>query len=169
MRALQKIHHEQSGYTVVEMIVTMALVTLVTGGMVSTFAIFDSVQTAWHDRNQARAVSVVAEEAIVQDASNYRVVTAGDTLALEAPSDCGGSTFTVTYRVEDNELRRTVKGQKYRVVAHGIARLEASTPNPGEVHVILSVVAADSRPQDPLVESGFDVSSRNPTRSLCAG
>lgn len=172
MKALRSIHHEQSGFTLVEMIVTMALVTVVTGGMVSTFAIFDSVQTAWRDRNQARAVSVVAEEAIARDAGSYRVVGCPQVLCLQPPSDGNGSTFRVSYSVNraKNGLVRTVTGQLPRVVAHGITAMTASCKgHPGVVHVVLSVVASGSRPQDPAVldEPGFDVSSRNPGGPGC--
>jgi prepilin-type N-terminal cleavage/methylation domain-containing protein len=177
LKALRSIHHEQSGFTLVEMIVTMALVTVVTGGMVSTFAIFDSVQTAWRDRNQARAVSVVAEEAIARDAGSYRVVGCPQVLCLQPPSDGNGSTFTVSYSVNraKNGLVRTVTDQlrrvvELRVVEHGITAMTASCKgHPGVVHVVLSVVASGSRPQDPAVldEPGFDVSSRNPGGSGC--
>ncbi|HEV3235119.1 MAG TPA: type II secretion system protein [Candidatus Dormibacteraeota bacterium] len=177
MKALRRLLHEQSGFTAVEMIVTMALVTVVTGGMVSTFAIFDRVQTAWRDRNQARAVSVVAEEAIVRDARVYRVVSAsGATLVLQAPSDGDGPTFTVSYSVNQagQELIRTVQpGNSQTVVAHGVANMTAScnTGQKGVVHVLLSIAAVGAGPNDAKTVDdvpGFDVASRNQTGSVCA-
>lgn len=158
----------------------MSLVTVVTGGLVSTFAIFDRVQTAWRDRNQARALSVVAEEAIVRDARVYQVVSAGNrTLVLSSPVDGNGSKFTVSYSVSSdskNELRRTVVGGDGKqlsqtVVAHGINDMTAScSGHPGVVHVELWVVPAGSSPQDKPIkdEPGFDVASRNPVGAGCS-
>lgn len=177
MKALRRLHHDQAGFTIVEMIVTMALVTFVTGGMVSGFAIFDRVQAAWRDRTQARAVSTVAEEAIVRDARVYQVAKSpNSTLVLQAPSDGGGSTFTVTYTVDKSAggLVRTVTAANQQVsravVAHGITDMTATCGgHPGVVHVLLSVAVVGGRPNDVVPDTpGFDVSPRNPGGSECS-
>jgi type II secretory pathway pseudopilin PulG len=125
----------QDGYTAVEMIITMAMTAIVSGAIFSSFLVLDRIQTAWEQREQARAVGVLAEAPLLRDVQAYQVMTKkGDKLILQGVSTDPLSTpFKVRYFVQaspggDSLLKRIVEQPPTpafaTTVAHGVQSIQ---------------------------------------------
>lgn len=157
---LQSLHRGQSGLTVVEMIITMALTGIVMGAIFSVYLLLYRVQTTFQDKSQARAVGLVAEQRLQEDLQRYTVtqlssdLTATD-LVLSAVTTGSGPTFSVTYKVDkQSRLTRQATGDpRPTIVAHGIRTASVScdgtNPTP-EMTVQMQVdVSGDGVPVTP--------------------
>lgn len=135
----------QRGYTAIEMIVTMALTTIISGTIFSSFLVLNRVQTDWENRDQAQAVGVVAEQSIVRDMHAYPPLRLGaDSLELTSASAAplvtpNSPTYYVCYWIHgsDHLLRRSSSANNTcssslppstpnTVVAHGVTHFTAT-------------------------------------------
>jgi type II secretory pathway pseudopilin PulG len=168
---LRSLHRGQSGLTVVEMIITMALTSIVMGAIFSVYLLLYRVQTNFEDKSQARSVGLVAEQRLQEDLQRYTVTKVSPDLkttdlVLSAATSIGGPTFSVTYTVDkQNRLTRQATGDpRPTVVAHGINKVSSScdgtNPNP-EVTVQVWV---DVSGKAVAVSPGPRVTLRNQSR-----
>ena|GEM_PF-2393457 len=163
----------QNGYTVIEMIITMALTAIVSGAIFSSFLVLDRIQTAWEQRDQARAVGVLAEQSLVRDVQAYEVHTLGTTLVLQGVSTGLGSTpIKVTYFIEpspDGEslLKRSVEQSPNppsiaTTVAHGVRSIDATcNGNVLSIAMRVDAISIRSKAQQVDVSPVLAVTPRN--------
>lgn len=163
----------QGGYTVVEMIVTMALTTIVSAAIFSSFLVLDRIQSAWEERDQARAVGVVAEQSLIRDVHAYKVSTVGpNTLVLEGVSTDKSAPLKVAYFVQTSPgggslLKRTVQQSPNppsfaTTVSHGVQSID-TTCNGGILTVTMTLDAFSirSKPQKVIVSPALTLTPRN--------
>lgn len=153
----------QSGYSAVEMIITMALTTIVLGAISGVFFTLYKVQSAWQSRAQASSEGIIAEQAVVRDArifafvpdpSGSPVFTAISSIGTRAPG------LFVTYCIPDGRtLTRVVTAARLtnaecavqpadssRRIAHGVTRLTVTCLPDGMLDIAVTVqgLGADS-------------------------
>jgi len=162
----------QGGYTVVEMIITMALTTIVSGAVFSSFLILDRIQTAWEQRDQARAVGVLAEQSILRDVQAYDVVTpvaGSNTLKLEGVSTGQNPKFTVTYFLQPSGggtsvLKRVAGLALPTTVAHGVQSIEAKcSGNTLTLVMKVDAISIRSKAEQVVVNPVLTLTPRNGT------
>jgi type II secretory pathway pseudopilin PulG len=163
----------QGGYTVVEMIVTMALTTIVSGAIFSSFLVLDRIQSAWEERDQARAVGVVAEQSLIRDVHAYQVSAVGtNTLVLQGVSTDRSTPLKVAYFVQSSPgggwlLKRTVQQSPNppsfaTTVAHGVQSIDTTCKgNILTVVMTLDAFSIRSKPQNVLVSPALALAPRN--------
>ena len=160
----------QDGYTALEMIITIALTAMVSGAMISSFLVLERIQTAWEQRDQARAVGVLAEEPLTRDVQAYQVVGHGSTLVLEQMPN-QPTTLRVTYSVQSAPggrmlLNRAVTQGSTTLstgtVAHGVRSLAATClGNTLSVAMKLDAISTRSKPQPVDVNPVLKLTPRN--------
>jgi prepilin-type N-terminal cleavage/methylation domain-containing protein len=160
----------QDGYTALEMIVTMALTAIVSGAIFSSFLVLERVQAAWEQREQARAVGVLAEQPLLRDVQAYRVSTTGNVLVLDGVST-QSAPFKVTYSVQTSSgrmvLNRSVKQANGTylsngIVAHGVQSLNTScSGNTLTVGMQLDAISTRGNPQPVQVSPVLKLTPRN--------
>lgn len=166
----------QDGYTALEMIITMALTAIVSGAIISSFLVLDRIQTAWEQRDQARAVGVLAEESLMRDVQAYQVTGQGTTLKLQGASDSHSTPFTVTYFTQLSPgggwvLKRNVQQSPNppsfaTTVAHGVRSITATcTGNTLVVQMTLDAISIRSKPEQVVVSPELRLTPRN---GMCA-
>ena len=165
----------QDGYTVIEMIITMALTAIVSGAIFSSFLVLDRIQSAWEQRDQARAVGVLAEQSVVRDVQAYEVHTVGATLVLQGVSTgLGSAPIKVTYFIQtspggESLLKRSVEQRPNppsiaTTVAHGVRSIDATCN--GNVLILamkVDAISTRSKPQQVDVSPVLSVTPRNGT------
>lgn len=168
----------QNGYTAVELIITMALTAIVSGAIFSSFLVLDRIQTAWEQRDQARAVGVLAEQPLLRDVQAYQVASAPPgILVLQGMSTQRGPSpqptfFTVTYSIRPapgggSVLNRSVtKGAmtlSTATVAHGVQSLSAICQAHRTLAVTMRLAAISTRsiPQPITVSPVLTLTPRN--------
>ena len=165
----------QAGYTAVEMIITMALTGILSGAIFSSFLVLDRIQTAWQERDQARAVGVLAEQPLLRDVQAYKVVQVGPPLVLSGISTDGApvkvSYAVVTSRTGEPELQRSVRpclSGCTGAVAHGVKRVTVTCTNgsPGgspilTVNMWLDAISAKPPAQSVQVSPPLTLAARN--------
>lgn len=162
----------QDGYTVVEMIITMALTTIVSGAIFSSFLLLDRIQTAWEQRDQARAVGVLAEQSLLRDVQTYKVsLAAPNSLVLEGVSIPPSTPFKVSYYVQSlpgggSVLKRSVSNPPSfaTTVAHGVQSIDAvcnKTTNILTVTMILDAISTRSKQEHVVVNPVLTLTPRN--------
>jgi prepilin-type N-terminal cleavage/methylation domain-containing protein len=165
MRAMVRRRQYQAGFTVVEMIVAVAVLALVIATIAPTFYLLNRIYTSWGDTGQARAVGLTAEAALQRDVRSTGIVPGqpADRLVLQGvpqPGDAGNgrrgqSTYCITYRIGgfgSTGLVRivTYPGQSQNPVssfsvAHGVTGLVTS-PAGNSVQVTLTLAGTDGKP-----------------------
>jgi hypothetical protein len=162
---------DQGGYTALEMIVTMALTAVVSGTIFSSFLVLDRIQTAWEQRDQARAVGVLAEQPLLRDVQAYQVVSAASgTLVLQGVSN-ESHPLKVTYSVQPTSGGRMVLNRQVAqggtvlftgTVAHGVESLKAGcSGNTLTVRMQLDAISIRSVPQSVTVSPLLTLTPRN--------
>jgi hypothetical protein len=161
----------QDGYTVVEMIITMALTTIVSGAIFSSFLLLDRIQTAWEQRDQARAVGVLAEQPILRDVQAYKVVSAPPGMlqfqSVSTHPSLPSTLFTVTYSIQGSVLNRSVTRDAVPLstenVAHGVRSLSAicQAHKTLTVTVAIDAISLRSLPQPITVSPVLTLNPRN--------
>jgi prepilin-type N-terminal cleavage/methylation domain-containing protein len=148
----------QRGYTLVEMIVAVAVTSLVIGAVFPMFLLLDRINSAWTSGAQARAVGLTAEVALVEDVRADHVVQAGpNTLVLQTvplpgdPADTPWTaSFCVTYSIQPGvdpslpRLVRTVTRPRgvtiaSTTVAHGVISFTTWSPSANSLAVALTL------------------------------
>ena len=107
----------QDGYTALEMIVTMALTAIVSGAIFSSFLVLERVQAAWEQREQARAVGVLAEQPLLRDVQAYHVLTTGKNVLVLQGVSTQATPFKVTYSVKTSSGRMVLNRSVSRAMA----------------------------------------------------
>lgn len=165
----------QDGYTAVEMVITMALTAIMSGAIVSSFLVLDRIQTAWEQRDQARAVGVLAEQSLLRDVQAYQVWTVGSTLVLQGVStDPQSAPLKVTYFIQPSPgggslLKRSVQKSPNppsiaTTVAHGVRSIDAKcNGNTLTVGMKLDAISIRSKPQQVEVTPVLTLTPRNGT------
>ena len=161
----------QGGYTVVEMIITMSLTTIVSGALFSSFLVLDRIQTAWEQRDQARAIGVLAEQSLLRDVQAYDVVkpVAKNTLKLQGVSTGQTAPFTVTYFLQPSGggtsvLKRVAGPALPTTVAHGVQSIEATcNGNTLTVVMTLDAISLRSKAEQVVVNPVLTLTPRNGT------
>ncbi len=147
---------EQAGFTIVEMIVTVAVGGLVMAAVFPIFLLVNRVERTFSGNAQARAVGLLAEQAFEQDLRTYAVVETGpQTLVLQgAPNPANpdpASTFCISYAVTgDSSEPRLVRVSSLQerelsrsTVAHGVSSFETSlVPRSSAIKVSLQLTSA---------------------------
>jgi hypothetical protein len=170
---------DQGGYTALEMIITMALTAIVSGAIFSSFLILERIQTAWEQRDQARAVGVLAEQPLLRDVQAYQVMSAAPgTLVLQGVSN-ESDPLTVTYSVQPTGGRMVLNRQVKQgssvlftgTVAHGVQSLKAGCSGDTlTVRMQLDAISIRSLPQSVTVSPLLTLTPRNgstPTTKSC--
>ncbi len=160
---LRRPHREEGGFTLVEMIVTIAVGGLVVGAIFPIFLLLSRVESAWSSNSQARTIGLIAEQALARDLRTYLVVQeancsvgACQPLVLRGVGNAAklGSTFCVTYSIKpddtDSNLPRLVRDTRdsdstvatsRSTVAHGIWSLKSSPGPKSSVSLSLELTA----------------------------
>jgi prepilin-type N-terminal cleavage/methylation domain-containing protein len=180
----------QGGYTAIEMIITMALTGILSGAIFSSFVVLERIQAAWQERDQARAVGVLAEQPLLRDVQAYKVFSVGSSsttdksprqaLVLRGVSTDGTPlevSYSVAMRSGGAVLSRTVtpclSSTCKSTVAHGVMRMAVScVPGGGgttptlAVNMSLSAISVrSSRPVD--VSPVLKLTPRNGNLQVC--
>jgi prepilin-type N-terminal cleavage/methylation domain-containing protein len=169
----------QDGYTALEMVITMALTGILSGAIFSSFLVLDRIQTAWQERDQARAVGVLAEQPMLRDVQAYKVVAIGSSpappLVLNGVST-DGTPIQVKYAVAvsptgQSELQRSVTPCTSNCagpVAHGVRSVAVTCTNgpPGSpptftVDMWLDAITTRSPAQPVHVSPRLTLTTRN--------
>ena len=154
----------QSGFTVVEVIVTLAIGSLVIATLVPIFLLVNRVSTIWTNHAQARAVGIIAEESLTRDLRQYGVVQDADCavgsctsrLVLHPGTD---PDFRVEYVIETgpSDLPQLVRSVSQRgrptptvstIVAHGVTRLATCHTSQGLIRVDMTLTGFGGHPVD---------------------
>jgi type II secretory pathway pseudopilin PulG len=163
----------QGGYTAVEMIITMALTAIVSGAIFSSFLVLERIQAAWEQRDQARAVGVLAEQPLLRDVQAYKVLTTGSTLVLQSIPSTQPRPFKVTYSVQTSAGGRMVLNRSVTqgspptffsngTVAHGVQSLNTScSGNKLTVQLQLDAISIRGKPQPVQVSPVLTLTPRN--------
>ena len=139
------------------MIITMALTAIVSGAIFSSFLILDRIQTAWEQRDQARAVGVLAEQSLQRDVQAYRVSSVGkNSLVLEGVSTPPSTPFKVSYFIQATPggasvLKRSVSNPPAfaTTVAHGVQSIDP-TCSGNTLTIVMKVDAITTRVRSKL-------------------
>jgi type II secretory pathway pseudopilin PulG len=161
MPVRQRVSRRQGGFTTVELIVAIAVGTLVAIAIFPVFSLIARVDALWTGAAQARAAGMTAEASFEADLRAYPVTTSGpNSLVLQGAARPAGasadSTFCVTYSVDATgaSLPRLVRRVTYlgatissTTVAHGIISFRPSIlPGPSQhqtISVAMSVWSID--------------------------
>jgi prepilin-type N-terminal cleavage/methylation domain-containing protein len=158
----------QRGYTLVDLLVTLAVGGIVLGAAFPLFLLLYRSETSFSRAAQARAGGLLAEESLLRDIRTFQVTgTGNNTLVLTGLAASGGSTYSVQYSVAsgENALIRTVTDQsgteiQRRIVAHDIQGFATScSGTPAVVQVSLTVM--DSQGLAIPVQPDLSFSPRN--------
>jgi prepilin-type N-terminal cleavage/methylation domain-containing protein len=158
----------QRGYTLIDLLVTLAVGGIVMGAVFPLFLLLYRSETSFSHASQARAGGLLAEESLLSDIRSFEVAgTGNNTLVLTGLAAAGGSTYTVQYSVHpsENALVRTVTDQsgaeiEQRIVAHDIQGFATScSGTPAVVQVSLTVM--DSQGGAIPVQPGLSFTPRN--------
>lgn len=121
----------QAGFTLVEVIITLALGSMITAAMMSAFLVLARVQGGLEERVQVQQVTAIAEERLAADVASLHVVAARPGV-LTLSAGYAGNIYQVDYsiRADGSGLVRTATGADGTVLdtqtVHGIASFTAS-------------------------------------------
>ncbi len=151
----------QSGFTLVEVIITLAVGALVIATLAPIFLLVNRVSTIWTNHAQARAVGILAEESLTRDLRQYGVLRDADCAADSCPSRLvlhpgTDPDFRVEYVIETGasdlpQLVRTVRQGGTGVstiVAHGVTRLATCHTSQGLVRIDMTLTGFGGQPVD---------------------
>ena len=127
----------QSGYALIDMIITIAVSAIVMGAIFPIFLVLYRTETTFTQDTQARALGLAGEDSLLRDVRAYDLVSIGNnSLVLRGVGSRDANKFTVNYSVNSTDsanptLVRTVLDQngntvKQSVVAHGIQSFTVS-------------------------------------------
>jgi len=183
---MRRLVREQAGFTIVEMIVTVAVGGLVMAAVFPIFLLVNRVEQTFSANAHARALGLLAEQAFEQDLRTYAVVETGpQTLVLQGASNPAkldpASTFCISYAVAgDPSEPRLVRVSSFQgrelsisTVAHGVSSFETShVPLSSAIKVSLELISAAGTglsvsitPEPPLmITPRFDTT---PQKGIC--
>ena len=136
MRAINR-RRGQTGYALIDMIITIAVSAIVMGAIFPIFLVLYRTETIFTQDTQARALGLAGEDSLLRDVRAYDLVSIGNnSLVLRSVGSPDASNFTVNYSIDSTDsttptLVRSVlddKGNtvKQGVVAHGIQSFTVS-------------------------------------------
>ena len=136
LRAVSR-RRSQSGYALIDMIITIAVSAIVMGAIFPIFLVLYRTESTFTQDTQARALGLAGEDSLLRDVRAYDLVSIGNnSLVLRGVGSRDENKFTVNYSVNSADstnptLVRTVLDQngntvKQAVVAHGIQSFTVS-------------------------------------------
>ena len=171
MRALSQ-RRGQSGYALIDMIITIAVSAIVMGAIFPIFLVLYRTETIFTEDTQARALGLAGEDSLLRDVRAYDLVSIGNnSLVLRGVGSQDASDFTVNYSINSTDssaptLVRTVldeKGNtvKQAVVAHGIQSFTVSCS--GTTPLLRVSLSVQTQGADTLhLQPDLMLSPRNP-------
>jgi len=151
-------HAARGGFTLVELIVALAVGALVTGSVFAALLVLYRIDDTWQNRSQARSIGLLAEQTLEQDIQSNILLQAGpQTLVLQSPSTISPavgevSGYCVQYSIRpgpDPSLPLLVRSVtdpsgatlSVQTVAHGVTHFTA-VANGQQVSVTLTLSVA---------------------------
>jgi len=176
-------HREQGGFTVVEMIVTVAVGGLVMAVVFPIFLLLNRVESTWRTNAQARAIGLIAEESFARDLQSHFLVNAGKNVMVLQVAGNPGATLCVSYSINaDADPPRLVRSVSYpkatapisrSTVAHGVVAFEATPLAENAIQVTLQLRPAGDAGEsvavtpDPALVITPRISSQGVSNEVC--
>jgi type II secretory pathway pseudopilin PulG len=162
----------QSGYALIDMIITIAVSAIVMGAIFPIFLVLYRTETIFTEDTQARAMGLAGEDSLLRDVRAYDLVSIGNnSLVLRGVGSKDESNFTVNYSIDSTStsaptLVRTVLDQngntiKRAFVAHGIQSFTVSCS--GSTPLLHVALWVETQEADSLrLQPDLMLSPRNP-------